>query len=106
MSNVKDIPEKLEPLFNEVDLNRKDYKIYKVKADGASNCVAVHVHGEGKLGPYVRRNMNAYEADFFPFFRPFYVWPHTEMVGFKSVTFENEKEYKEFLRNNSESGNL
>ena len=50
--------------------------------------------------------MNAYEADFFPFFRPFYVWPHTEMVGFKSVTFENEKEYTEFLRNNSESGNL
>ena len=27
LSNVKDIPEKLEPLFNEVDLNRKDYKI-------------------------------------------------------------------------------
>ena len=67
---VKDIPDKFDSLFKEVGLNRKDYKIYKVKADGAcaSNCVAVHCHGEEKLGPYVRRNINKYEADFFPVF--------------------------------------
>ena len=105
---VKDIPDKFDSLFQEVGLNRKDYKIYKVKADGAcaSNCVAVHCHGEGKLGTYVRRNMNKYEADFFPFFRPFFVWPHTEMVGLKSVTFQNEKDYTEFLRNDPDSGKL
>ena len=108
ISSVKDIPDKLEPLFEEAGLKKKDYKIYKVKADRAcaSNCIAVHVHGEGKLGPYVRRNMNKYEAEFFPFFRPFYVWPHTEMVGFKNITFQNEKEYLEFLRNSPESGKL
>ena len=95
-------------MFKEVGMNIKHFKIYKVKADEAcaSNCVAVHVHGEEHLGTYVRRNMNLYEAEFFPFFRPFYVWPHTEMVGLKSVTFQNEKEYTEFLRNNSESGKL
>ena len=54
----------------------------------------------------MRRNINRYEADFFPFFRPFYVWPHTEMVGMKSLTFQDEKEYTEFLRNNPDSGKL
>ena len=34
--------------------------------------------------------MNKYEADFFPFFQPLYVWPHTEIVGMKSV----EKEHR------------
>ena len=31
---------------------------------------------------------------------------HTEMVGLKLTTFQNEREYTEFLRNNPESGKL
>ena len=49
---VKDIPDKFDYLFKEVGINRNDYRIYKVKANGAcaSNCVALHVHGESDLG--------------------------------------------------------
>ena len=107
-TNVNEIPKDLEKAFKEVGLNLNEYRIYKVKGDGAcaSNCVAVHIHGEEKLGQYVKRNMNEYEAEFFPFFRQFYSWPHTEKVGSKDVTFETEKEYIDFLKNDSSSGFL
>ena len=49
---------------------------------------------------------NRYEAEFFPFFRPFYTWPHTEKVGSKTVTFATETEYVNFLKNDSSSGFL
>ena len=105
---IEDIPKEYEKVFKDVGLDVNNYKIYKVKGDGAcaSNCVAVHCHGQESLGPYVRRNMNNFEAEFFPLFRPFYTWPHIQMVGSKSITFENEFEYIEFLKNDSRSGIL
>ena len=96
----KEICEKLDPLFVEVGLERKNHRIYEVEGDGACacNCVGVHCHGDQKLGKYVRRNMNQYLVDFFPFFRPFYTWPHAQIVGSKSEPFNDEKEYLDFLR--------
>ena len=54
-----ELPEKLDPLFAEVGLQRNDHKIYKVKEDGAcaGNCVAAHCYGDSMLGKYVNRNM-------------------------------------------------
>ena len=57
----KEICEKLDHLFVEVGLERKNHRIYEVEGDGACacNCVGVHCHGDQKLGKYVRRNTGA-----------------------------------------------
>ena len=99
LESIKDVDEALDPLFVEVGLLRSDHKIYKVKGDGACgcNCVAVHCHGECKLGPDVRRNVNLYLVKFWPFYQSSYTFPIVQRVGSKSEPFENEAEYLEFL---------
>ena len=103
--NTREIDENLENLFTEVGLKREDYKLYAVEGDGACacNCVGLHCHGDCKLGPYVRRNVNEYLVDNWPFFKDSYTFPHTQIVGSKQTTFKNEQEYLDFLRNDSTS---
>ena len=103
--SIKDIDEALDPLFVEVGLQRSDHKIYKVKGDGAcgGNCVAVHCHGECKLGPDTRRIVNQYLVKFWPFYQPSYTFPIVQRVGSKSEPFENEAEYLDFLSNDPRS---
>ena len=104
--NLKQINEKYDSLFEEVGLVRKDHIIFKVKGNGAcaANCSALHCHQDETLGPYVRRNVNKYLAEFWPFFKQFFEFPHNEVVGLETVTFNDESKYLEFLRADVRSG--
>ena len=104
--NLVEIDEKYTSILLEAGINRKDFIVYKSKADGAcaSNCTAIHVHHEQNLGPYVRRNVNEYIVQFWPFFKAYYKFPHTQMVGPKLKSFLNEEEFLNFLRKDPTSG--
>ena len=103
--NLKEINAKFDPLFADVGLDRNDLVVYKVKADGAcaSNCTALHCHQDERLGPYVRRNTNKYLVDFWPFFQPYFIFPHCQSVGSEILTFNDETEYISFLRDDPRS---
>ena len=102
---TRDIDASLDPLFAEVGLKREEHKIYKVKGDGACgcNCVGVHCHGEGKLGPYVRMNINKSLVKFWPFYQYSYTFPMVLRVGSGTRPFQTEAEYMNFLANDPDS---
>ena len=107
-SKLVQINVKYANIFKEEGLDIEDFVIYKVKGDGAcgATCTAVHCHRDEKLGIYVRRNTNEYIAQFWPFFKDHISFPHTQLVGCETVTFENESEYLTFLKKNAKSGLL
>ena len=45
-------------------------------------------------------------VEFWPFFRPSVLFPHTQNVGLKPRPFKDEAEYLEFLKNDTESAKL
>ena len=51
-----------------------------------------------KLGPYVRRNINAYIVENFSYFESHISFPHTQRIGAQRVTFKNKSEYLKFLK--------
>ena len=68
---VKQIDEKFQILFEEVGLDINNYRIYKVRSDGAcgSNCTALACHHDERLGQYVRRNINEYIVKHLEYFQ-------------------------------------
>ena len=104
---LRKIEDHFKQSFDEVGLNIQKHRVYKVKPDGAcgSNCVALRYHEDETMGQYVRRNINEYIVDHWEYQRKFMVFPHTQMVGGKEITFE-EQEYLHFLRHSNESGRL
>jgi hypothetical protein len=103
---LRKIDGKYKKLFEEVGLDIENFYIYKVNADGACgfNCTTLHCHHDETLGPYVRRNIHEYIVEFWPFFKPGVVSPHTQFVRSKEEPFSTESEYLRFLRKNPESG--
>ena len=103
---IKHIDAKYANMFTEVGLNIDDYKLYKVRGDGAcgANATALACHNDQKLGPYVRRNINDYIVEHYEFFESHITFPHTQFVGNKEKKFNNKTEYLNFLKENSESG--
>ena len=99
---LKPIDDRFDKLFEEVGLVRKDHTIYKARADGGcgSNCAALHCHQDEQLGQYVRLNTNSYLVKFWPFFQPYFTFPHTQRVGTEIEPFKDEAEYLNFLKNN------
>ena len=105
---IRQINDKFKPTFEEVGLDVKNYRIFKVKGDGAcgSNCAALACHHDERLGQYVRRNINDYKVKHWEYFKDSMVFPHRQTVGNEEVIFENEIEYLEFLKKDSKSGRL
>ena len=97
---------KYTQLFKEVGLDIRNYFLYKVKADGAcgSNCTALHCHHDEKLGPYVRRNINNYIVDLWPYFQTSILFPHKQYAGSEEIPFQTESEYLKFLKDDKRSG--
>ena len=105
---IRQINDKFRPLFIEAGLDIQNFKIFRVKGDGAcgSNCVALACHYDERLGQYVRRNINDFKVNHWSYFKDSMVFPHRQMVGHEEVMFENENEYLDFLKNNPKSGRL
>ena len=105
---IRIINDKFKPIFKQVGLDIQNYRIFKVKGDGAcgSNCAALACHHDERLGQYVRRNINDFIVKYWPYFKDSMVFPHAQMVGNEEVIFGNEIEYLDFLKNNSKSGRL
>ena len=103
---LKEIDNKYAKLFKDVGLDIKKHFLYKVKADGAcgSNCTALACHHDEKLGPYVRRNINEYIVEHWPFFEPGILFPHTQFAGSEEVPFKDASEYLKFLKEDKRSG--
>ena len=91
---MKEIDEKYRKVFKEVGMDIQEQLIYKAVADGAcgANCTALHCHEDEKLGPQIRKNINRYLVEFWPFFKPYYTFPHQQKVGAESITFKDEDE--------------
>ena len=51
-----------------------------------------------KLGPYVRRNINADIVENFSYFESHISFPHTQRIGAQRVAFRNISEYLKFLK--------
>ena len=95
-------------MFVEAGIERANHAIYAVKPDGncGGNSTALHCHQDESLGGYVRRNVNNHIVEFWPFFRPSFLFPHNQKAGTEDVPFNDEKEYLEFLRNDRRSALL
>ena len=97
---LDEIDDKFEELFKDVGLVKKDYSIYKSRANGncGSNCTALNCHQDESLGPYVRKNVNEYLVDFFPFFEDYYTYPLNIRVGSGTEPFQDKAEFSKFLK--------
>ena len=104
--NRKEIDKKYSGIMKEAGLNIDDYCIWSVEPDGAcgSTCTAVHCHRDKKLGKYVRRNINEYLNDFWPFFKSYFQFPLEVKVGLTNRTFQDEKGFLDFLKKDQQSG--
>ena len=102
----RDIENKYTDILKEVGLEINDFVRYLVKGDGAcgSNCTALAYHYDEKLGPYVRRNINAYIVKHWQLFKTCFVFPYKQNTGTKEITFEDETEFLNFLKNDERSG--
>ena len=60
----------------------------------------MHCHQDEQLGQYVRLNTNSYLVEFWPFFQPYFTFPHTQRVGTEIEPFKDEAEYLNFLKTN------
>ena len=94
---MKEIDEKYRKVFKEVRMDIQEQLIYKAVADGAcgANCTALHCHQNEKLGPQIRKNVNRYLVEFWPFFNPYYTFPHQQNVGAESITFKDDKKLQQ-----------
>ena len=97
--NMKEIDRKYSGIMKEAGLNIDDFCIWSVEPDGAcgSTCTAVHCHRDKKLGQYVRRNINEYLNDFWPFFKSYFEFPLEVKVGLTNRKFQDEKSFLDFL---------
>ena len=104
--NMKEIDRKYTEILREAGLDINEYCIWSAEPDGAcgSTCTAIHCHKDKKLGRYVRRNINGYLYEFWPFFKPYFQFPLEVKVGLSNKKFENESSFLEFLKNDSQSG--
>ena len=104
--NRKEINMKYSGIMKEVGLDIQDYCIWSVEPDGAcgSTCTAVHCHRDKKLGKYVRRNINEYLIEFWPFFKAYFQFPLEVKVGLTNRKFEDDKRFLEFLKKDQQSG--
>ena len=104
--NRKEIDRKFSGLMKEAGLNIEEYCIWSVEPDGAcgSTCTAVHCHRDRKLGKYVRRNINEYLNEFWPFFKPHFQFPLEVRVGLTNREFQDDKSFLDFLKKDQQSG--
>ena len=106
LNNRKEIDRKYTEVMREAGLDINEYCIWSAAPDGAcgSTCTAIHCHKDKKLGRYVRRNINEYLSEFWPFFKSYFQFPLEVKVGLNNKKFENEVTFLEFLKNDSQSG--
>ena len=92
--------------MKEVGLDITQYEIFSVEGNGAcgSTCTAVHCHRDKKLSQYVRRNVNEYLVEFWPFFKAYFTFPLNVKVGMEEKLFEDEKIFLKFLKSDENSG--
>ena len=102
---VKSIDKKYDALFSALGLNPEEFCTYVTQGDGAcgANCVAILYHHEEKLGQYVRRNVNEHKVKFWQFYKDFYAFPITQSIGNNQISFNDEEEYLNFLKNDPKS---
>ena len=103
---LKEIPEKYNEIFKESGKERKEFGIFSVKPDGAcgANSTAIHCHRDQNLGPYVMRNVNEYTVKFWPFFQEYFQFPIEVKVGSRTMKYDNEQEFLDFLKSDQKSG--
>ena len=103
---LEEIPKQYDEIFKESGKNRQDFGLFSVKPDGAcgANSTALHCHRDQNLGPYVMRNVNQFTVDFWPFFQEYFQFPIEVKVGSKTVKYDDEKKFLDFLRSGRESG--
>ena len=104
--NLKEVDKKFTSVMREAGLNIDEYCVFSAAPDGAcgSTCTAIHCHMDKKLGRYVRRNINGYLIEFWPFFKSYFTFPLDVTVGLTNKIFENESTFLDFLKNDSQSG--
>ena len=70
------------------------------------NCVSIHSTGYELMGQEIRENVNAQIVQNWPIYRDSYEFPYTERIGITNITFKDELEFLNFLREEEDASKL
>ena len=103
--NLRDIPYEYKDKFSEEGLDIANFSIYSVSGGGlcGPNAIAAKVFGSEHRGVEVRKEINSYNLENWQRIRSFYSFPSSEKVGNKTISFQTETEYLNFLKSDDRS---